>query len=300
MSDSLPTVGLRRASAFATLLALTAVAFRGPLARLIQFSFDHEHYSHIVLIPAISVALVALERKRIFSRLETSWPAAFGVLLAGVLVAWLGGGYAASGNENDRLSVAMLAVVLVGVGSFILCFGLPAFGAARFPLLLLFFMVPIPSVLLDRVIGWLQTSSADVSYAVFQLLGVPVFRTGQVFSLPGLTIEVAKECSGIRSSLALLLTTLLAGHVFLRSSWAKAALVVIAIPMLVVKNGIRIVTLSLLSIYVDPTFISGRLHHDGGIIFFLLALGLLAPVLWSLEKSERIGPGGHRQVSKAA
>ena len=47
-------------------------------------------------------------------------------------------------------------------------------------------------------------------------------------------------------------------------------------------------TLSLLSIYVDPGFLTGSLHHQCGIVFFLLALGLLAPVLWLLQQSERI------------
>src|SRR5207244_11592806 len=107
------------------------------------------------------------------------------------------------------------------------------------------------------------------------------------FALPGVTIEVAKECSGIRSSLALLVTSLLAGHLFLRSGWRKSVLVLAILPLLVVKNGIRIVTLSLLSIYVDPGFLTGSLHHEGGIIFFLLALILLAPVLWFLQRLKR-------------
>jgi len=54
-----------------------------------------------------------------------------------------------------------------------------------------------------------------------------------------------------------------------------------------VKNGIRIVTLSLLSIYVDPSFLTGNLHHQGGILFFLLALGILLPLLWLLQQHER-------------
>ena len=93
----------------------------------------------------------------------------------------------------------------------------------------------------------------------------------------------------ILRAIALLITTLLAGHLFLRSGWGKAALMLAALPLLVVKNGIRIVTLSLLSIYVDPSFLTGRLHQEGGIVFFLLALVILSPVLLWLQKSERIG-----------
>jgi exosortase/archaeosortase family protein len=63
-------------------------------------------------------------------------------------------------------------------------------------------------------------------------------------------------------------------------------LVALALPLSVVKNGIRITTLTLLSLYVDPGFLYGKLHRDGGFVFFLLALALLYPVFLVLEKSE--------------
>jgi len=107
-----------------------------------------------------------------------------------------------------------------------------------------------------------------------------------VFSLPMFAIEVADACSGIRSSIALLLTGLLAGHMFLRDSWAKACVVAAILPVTILKNGIRIVTLSMLAIHVDPEFLTGQLHHEGGVVFFVLGLVILAPVLAVLRKSE--------------
>ena len=53
--------------------------------------------------------------------------------------------------------------------------------------------------------------------------------------------------------------------------------------MMIVKNGIRIVTLTLLAIYVDPSFLYGRLHREGGIVFFLIGLLLLLPVYLLLQ-----------------
>jgi exosortase len=275
-----------RSACFAFLVGLTLAAFWVPLNMLVRFSFEQEHYSHIILIPFVSASLFFLEGKRIFAYPETRWGAGFGLLSAGGLMYWFGHGMFASASENDQLFIASFAMVVTWVGGFVLCYGIRALRAGLFPVLFLFLMVPIPDFLLDRVIFWLQTGSAEVSYAVFEVVGVPVFRTGFIFSLPGLTVEVAKECSGIRSSLALMIMSLLAGHLFLRSPWTKAALILAALPLLIVKNGIRIVTLSLLSIYVDPSFLTGSLHHKGGILFFLLALVILAPVLWLLQKSE--------------
>jgi len=259
---------------------------------LARFSFQQEQYSHIILVPLVSASLFFLERKRIFSHVEARWGAGLGLLFSGALIYWFGQRHSASASENDQLFIAIVPLVVIWVGGFTLCYGIQAFRAGLFPLLFLFLMVPIPDFFLDRAIYWLQTGSAEVSYAVFQLVGVPVFRSGFVFSLPGVTIEVAKECSGIRSSLALLITSLLAGHLFLRSTWKKAVFILATLPLLIVKNGIRIVTLSLLSIYVDPRFLTGSLHQDGGILFFLLALVILAPILRLLQNSERTGRTG--------
>jgi exosortase len=256
---------------------------------LIRFSFQHEHYSHIILIPVISASLFFLARERIFSHLETRWGIGSALLAAGALIYSLGQRYFGSVTENDRLSIAMFAVVVIWVAGFVLCYGLHAVRTGLFPVLFLFLMVPIPDVVLDRAIFWLQTGSAEVTDALFQLVGVPVLRTGFTFALPGVTIEVARECSGIRSSLALLITSLLAGHLFLRSAWKKTVLIVATVPLLIVKNGIRIVTLSLFSVYVDPRFLTSSLHRDGGIVFFLLALLILTPVLWLLQRSEGNG-----------
>jgi exosortase len=287
----------KRGACFAILAGLTLAVFWTSLGTLFRFSSQAEHYSHIVLIPAISTFLLIRDRRRIFASVETGWAAGCGLLVAGALFAWFVHGRSAWPSENDRLSTVMFSVVLIWIGGFVWCYGLRAFRAGLFPLLFLFLMVPLPDVILNHAIVWLQTGSAEVTDAMFRMAGVPVFRTGFTFALPGLTIEIAKECSGIRSSLALLIIALLAGHLFLRSPWRLAVLTLAALPLLVVKNGMRIVTLSLLSIYVDPGFLAGRLHQDGGVLFFLLALLMLAPVLHLLQRSEKaLGLDPRRQA----
>jgi len=121
----------------------------------------------------------------------------------------------------------------------------------------------------------------------FQIVGTPVSRHGFLLSVPGVTIEVAKECSSIRSSIALFITCLLAAHLYIRTGWKKFVVVVLALLLSVVKNGIRIATLTLLSIYVNPGFLTGKLHHEGGFLFFLIALLILLPVFLWMEKSDK-------------
>jgi exosortase len=147
-------------------------------------------------------------------------------------------------------------------------------------------MIPIPHVILDTVTEFLKVGTAETIARLFSLVGTPYHREGFVFHLPKVTIEVADECSGIRSTLALAMTALLVGYFCLRSPWKRALLVLAIVPVTILKNGIRIVTLSLLSIHVDRSFLDGRLHHDGGIVFFLLSLAVLHPLFLLLRNSE--------------
>jgi len=104
--------------------------------------------------------------------------------------------------------------------------------------------------------------------------------------LPKFTIFVAEECSGIRSSVALFITCLLAAHMMLKSNWRRTVFVLLTFPVALIKNGIRIATLVLLSAHVDMRFMTSSLHRDGGFIFFGLALLIMFPVLKLLQRSD--------------
>jgi exosortase/archaeosortase family protein len=104
-----------------------------------------------------------------------------------------------------------------------------------------------------------------------------------------LSVEVAKQCGGIRSSLVLFIVSLLMGHMFLSSWRRKFILSLWVLPITIVKNAIRIVTLTLLGVYVDPRILESTLHRRGGIPFFIVALSLLGVVLWFLRRSENRG-----------
>jgi exosortase len=258
----------------------------GVLRALARLSRENATASHHILIPFVTLFLLYQRRDVIFSSARSAWLAGAGVILAGLGLALWGSRYWASGGQGDSLSVMVAALVVLWVGGFLLCYGLEAFRAALFPLLFLGFMIPMPSVLLNGATLFLKTGSTETVAGLFTLTGTPYYRQGFVFSLPKFAIEIADECSGIRSSIALLLTSLLAGDMFLKSRWNKALLVIAIFPTAVLKNGIRIVSLSLLASYVDPSFLTGQLHHEGGFVFFLLALVLLAPLFVYLRHSE--------------
>jgi exosortase len=139
---------------------------------------------------------------------------------------------------------------------------------------------PLPESFRTEAIVFLQNRSAEATGLLFQLANVPFNRTGVILILPRVTIEIAQECSGIRSSMVLLIATLVIGHLLVRSLWSKAGLVLLFVPLMIAKNGVRIFALSMLGMYVDPSFLAGRLHRNGGIIF----LGLAFACTWSVAK----------------
>ncbi len=174
------------------------------------------------------------------------------------------------------------------IAAFVTCFGTNAARRLLFPLSFLFLLIPIPSFLLLKIVQSLQHGSAIAASLLFSAAGVPVSRTGVLVSIPGLTVEVARECSSIRSSLMLLVTTMVLTHVLLRTTWKQMLVVLLVVPLSVAKNGIRIFTLGILATRVDPSYLRGHLHHDGGIIFLMLALAIIGIVIWLLRRHEDV------------
>ena len=75
-------------------------------------------------------------------------------------------------------------------------------------------------------------------------------------------------------------------HLFLKSLWAKTALVILTVPIAMCTNAVRIVTLWFLGTKVAPGFLTGPLHHNGGILFSLISLSVLMTCLLLFRKLE--------------
>lgn len=278
----------RRDLCFALLVAVTILWFWDSLVLVLISSLQDENsqqYSHISLIPILCLYLLYSRRAAIFA--STGWSPFLGTILmvAGVAVS-LGTKEPVS-DTLAELSPTIFSFVVVFWGTFLLCYGLHAFRTAFVGLGLLVFMVPFPFVMLNAIVGFLQRSSADTVEMLFSTLGIPVVREGFIFTLSNFTILIAEECSGLRSFFALVITSLVAGHWFLRSGLAKTALVVAVVPLAIIKNASRIVGLALLANYVDPSYITdSALHRNGGIPLFLFSLVVLLGVVLILRRWE--------------
>ena len=257
------------------------VGWRALLSAL-ALALHNDEYTHLLLILPISASLIFSERELLKPATEPALGLGWSLLIVAILV----GGFSRTSLADVQLSLSMLAIVIWWVGSFILCFGSRVARLFLFPLCFLFWLVPIPTPLLERIIAIWQHGSAISASLMFSALGIPNTQDGVMLSIPGLNLEVAQECSSLRSSLMLIVTSMVLAQLFLQSFWRKTVVVLAAIPLSIAKNGVRIFTISMLGTRVDAGFLHGNLHRHGGIVFFLLALFAVVLLLWLLGRSE--------------
>lgn len=277
-------------SRFAIAAGVLVAAFSPALYQLFQLSLENSLYSHIPLIPAVSVFLVWIDRQRLphVARPDFARAGLFGLGGLGLLAGyWLCVQNGVALTEDDFLSFTISAFVLSlsAVGSVFL--GRPMVTAMAFPLAFLVFMVPFPSGMEVAIETFLQYGSAWVAYLFFKVTGMPVFMDNLYFQLPGFNMHVAPECSGIHSSLALLIVSLVAGQLFLRSNWRRSALAVFVIPLALLRNGFRIFVIGQLCVRISPEMIDSYIHRQGGPIFFALSMIPFSFVLFYLYRAER-------------
>ncbi|HWZ99290.1 MAG TPA: exosortase/archaeosortase family protein [Candidatus Dormibacteraeota bacterium] len=278
---------------FAVWLVVCSLVFLRPCAAAFNYAMHNDNASHILLIPFLVAWLIYLDRQKIVPR-SVDLSAALLLALPAAAI-WAFALRQSFADATVPLALSILAFVLFIAAGFVALFGRDSAKATWSSLTFLLFLVPFPEPILSKVIHLLQVGSAAVTDVVFDLSGAPVLREGFVFHLPKVSIEVAQECSGIRSSIALVILALLVARFAFRAFWKKLVFVAAGLAMMLIKNGIRIATLTLLANYVNPDFLYGKLHHEGGIVFFLIGLALLWPVYYFLRKGEMPEPAAITQ-----
>lgn len=276
-------------------------AFGQPLLGLANYAAHSSLHSYILLIPFVSGYLLYLRRDQLPKERVADLP--FGIVLLGcglgvfLFTHWLAFvGRAPADNYYFVLLTTSFLCCLAAGGFFF--FGRDWMRVAAFPLAYLIFMVPMPDAMADALESASKYASAEVANLFFHLGGTPFLRAGLIFQLPNITIEVAQECSGIRSSWVLFITSVLAANLFLKTPWRRFALIAFVIPLAILRNGFRILVIGLLCVNVGPQMIHSVIHRRGGPLFFVLSLIPLFLLLWWLRKGEiRVRPAESRSAS---
>jgi exosortase C (VPDSG-CTERM-specific) len=266
-------------------LVILCGAFALPLREFATYARHSDVHSYVLLIPFVTAYLIYIRWKQLSRELSSSWgyallsaAAGVGALLASLHFTELG--------QNDHMTLIAFSFVCFVIAGTFLSLGSRWARSAMFPLFFLAFMVPLPEAAVDFLENASKQASAEVANWLFFISGTPALRTGTLFQFPGISIIVAKECSGIRSSLVLAITSLLAANMFLRTTWRRALLVIAVIPLGLLRNGFRILVISLLCIHIGPEMMNSVIHRRGGPFFFAASLIPLFVLLWWLRRGE--------------
>ncbi len=254
---------------------------RRPLCQWASFALHSELFSYVLLIPFISAYLIWSARKSLAPAIRPCWPgAAVGFSAGAALLAayWIGRAAGWAPARQDYLALMMLCFLCWFWGACLAALGFKLMRQVAFPAGFLLFMVPLPVVWLANIDTFLQYTSAAAAAGFYALAREPLWRDGLNLHLSGFSLRVAPECSGIHSTMVLLITSVLAAHLFLRRFWTRAALVLIVIPLAILRNGFRVFVIGELCVHISPEMIHSPIHTQGGPIFF--ALSLIPFFLW--------------------
>lgn len=275
---------------FLAVTTILLIAFSPVLYLTVKFGLAHDLYSYLILIPAISLYLAWQERDRLnadgprFGRLLPTVLSAATLLLLVALGITLLAGF--SLPLQDRIALGLYALVFALAGNACLWLSRDAVRALAFPIGLLVFFAPLPTVVEQGLESFLQHGSALAAHGMLEVSGMPVYREKTFFRLPDFNMEVAPECSGIRSTLALFITSLVGGQILLRTPWKRAVLALVVLPIALLRNGFRVFTIGQLCVQIGPEMIDSWIHRQGGPVFFALSLIPFSIILFLLYRSD--------------
>lgn len=238
------------------------------LLLLVKEWWKDPNFSHAFAVPLFSLHLLIGRRQHL--QLIVRKPSWWGLLIVAFSMAMLILGELGAEIFSSRISVLFLIFGLT-----VLFAGWSYMRALLFPWAFLFFMIPIPAIVINQVTIPLQILSSKLAAGALPLFGVPVLREGNVINLPAMPLEVAEACSGIRSLIALTALAVMYGQVTERSHSIRLMLAVAAIPIAICANSLRIIGTGLLVQYWTPEAAKGFFHSFSGWLIFLVSLGML-------------------------
>jgi len=236
---------------------------------LVRTWYNSDDYSHGFFIVPICVFIVWQKRETLT---ETQIrPSAWGlVVIMLALLMYL------VGHLGEIATIASFSMVPVLAGLIIYFFGFQMFKELLFPLFLLLFMIPVPAQIYATLTIPLQLFVSIVSTGAARILGIPIFREGNVINLPQYTLQVVEACSGLRSMISLLTLSAVFAYMTLRSNILRTILFITGIPAAIVVNIFRVLLMILAFYYFHYDLARGSVHTIFGVVIFILALAIIA------------------------
>ena len=238
------------------------------LADLIADWIIDPNFSHGFLIPFVAAYMVWYRQNHL--RQIECRPSIYGIFIIvfGIMV------YMA-GNLGAELFLMRTSMIITLAGIIAFSFGAAMLKELAVPLCYLIMMIPIPAIIWNKIAFPLQLFAARISSETISMIGIPVFREGNILHLANTSLEVVDACSGIRSLTSLLALTGAFAFLSHLSQWKKWVIFLSAIPIAVAVNVVRLTITGMLAAWVGPEAAHGFLHDMSGLIVFGTALVLV-------------------------
>lgn len=253
--------------------------FHPVLLSLVHTWYNAEEYSHGFLVIPISAYIVWQKRKTLKKTpvKPTRWGA---VAIAISLLLYV---FSVYGEIQTLKSLSLVFFIFAAV---LFLFGIAYFRELIFPLIFLFFMIPVPSQIYSELTLWLQLLVTKICVHISQGIGLPVYRSGNVIELPAGTLQIVDACSGLRSMLSLLALSAVFGYLTLSGTINRLVLFASGVPIAILVNIFRVLIIILSLHYLEYDLSQDSIHSVFGTVVFVLALLLLFIVKSGLSKWE--------------
>ena len=242
------------------------------------FTAVEEDMSYAWFVPLFSLYVLWTERRELLSSLGAPSWGGFLLLLAMLPIGFLG----ARGLQVRLEIVAFAGLLLALPWTF---YGRRTAARVLFPAMFLLFCIPLNSYL-DIVTVHLRIFASSAAYFLLKGMGADVIRQGtMVGAMDGsFMIDIAEPCSGLRSIFALMALT--AGYAYFNQrTWLlRAVLFAFSVPLAIVGNIARILSICVVANFADKEFATGFYHDYSGYIVFIVAILLMVGIGELLRK----------------
>ena len=246
---------------------LLIVAYFPILKHLVEQWATDEDVGHGFFVPLV-FGYIAWGRRDALMAMEWK-PAWWGLALMG----W-GFLQAYVGMLGAELFLQRTSFLISLVGLFLVLGGTALVKELLFPLLLLPFMIPIPTVIYNQITFPLQLFASRVAENLLGLINIPVLRDGNVLELASQKLSVAEACSGIRSLLSLSFLSLVYAYFFDKKVWMRVALFLGVLPIAIAANAGRVTITGILSEH-NTELAKGVFHEMEGFVIFAIAFAMI-------------------------
>ncbi len=155
-------------------------------------------------------------------------------------------------------------------------FGWRAAKEVIFPAAFLLFCIPL-ATFLDVITVHLRIFATSCAYGLLKGCGVDILRRGTMLAMAdgSFGIDVAEPCSGLRSIFALMALTAAYAY-FTQPTWVRRGILfVLSVPLAIMGNVMRILTIVLVGRTCSADFAMGFYHDYSGYVVFAVAICLM-------------------------